>query len=647
MRSGAAYSTWWNGGLRTTAYFHNMIGLLTEIIGNPTPMEIPLVPPKLLPTGDYPFPILPQKWHLRQSIDYEVSANKAVIDIASRYRDTLLFNIYQMGRNAIAKGSRDTWTFTPRRIDALMAQIAKDRPAQAEATGRGGAGGGRGGTVPTKYLEQLQTPAARDPRGFIVPSDQPDFLTATKFVNTLLKNGVTVHRATAAFTAAGKSYPAGSYVVKAAQAFRPHVMDMFEPQDHPDDFAYPGGPPRPPYDSAGWTLAYTMGVRFDRVLEAFDGPFEVVGDVVKPAAGAIAAIKGKKPAGYLLSGQVNDAFRAVNRLLAAKEDVYRCAAPTTVGTVTWAAGTFYVAARPSTAAAVKAVADEIGVGFEATTTKVPAGAVKMRPVRVGLWDRYGGSMPSGWTRLILEQFEFPFEVVYPQTLDAGGLAAKYDVLVFVDGAIPERETTGPDPFMGGQPRTDDLPAEYRGQLGSITVAKTVPQLKQFVEDGGLLLAIGSSTAVATHFRLPVTNALVERTPRGEERALPSDKFYIPGSVLEAALDTTNPLAWGMAAKADVFFENSPAFRLGPDAGLKGVKPVAWYDSAKPLRSGWAWGQAYLEDAVAVIDAAMGKGHVFLYAPEIAFRAQPHGTYKLLFNGIYYNGGGKPPSPPKK
>jgi len=372
-----------------------------------------------------------------------------------------------------------------------------------------------------------------------------------------------------------------------------------------------------------------------------------VRDVISPAPGTIVAAKGKKAAGYVVSGQVNDAFRAVNRLLAAKEDVYRLGAPAAVGTATWAAGTFYVAAKPSTAAVVKKIADEVGLSVEATAVKVPAGATRMRPVRIGLWDRYGGSMPSGWTRFILEQFEFPFEVVYPQTLDAGALAAKYDVLIFVDGAIPERETAGPDPFMGGQPSTEGLPAEYRGQLGNITVAKTIPQLRQFVEDGGLLLAIGSSTAIATHFRLPVSSALVERTPRGEERALPNDRFYIPGSVLEAALDTTNPLAWGMPSKADVFFENSPAFRLGPDAALKGVKPVAWYDSAKPLRSGWAWGQAYLEDAVAVIDAAMGKGHVFLYAPEIAFRAQPHGTYKLLFNGIYYGGGGEPPAPVKK
>ena len=98
-----------------------------------------------------------------------------------------------------------------------------------------------------------------------------------------------MHRATAAFTVAGKSYPAGSYVVKRAQPFRPHVLDMFEPQDHPDDIPYPGGPPTRPYDNAGWTLAYQMGVMFDRVLEGFDGPFEKINGLQSPPAGKVTA----------------------------------------------------------------------------------------------------------------------------------------------------------------------------------------------------------------------------------------------------------------------------------------------------------------------------------------------------------------------
>jgi hypothetical protein len=142
----------------------------------------------------------------------------------------------------------------------------------------------------------LRNPELRDPRGYILPSDQPDFATATKFVNALLKVGVTVHRSSAPFTAAGKGYPAGSFVVKAAQAFRPHVLDMFEPQDHPDDIPYPGGPPTRPYDNAGWTLAYQMGVKFDRVMDKIDGTFETVQGLQKAPPGTVS---GTATAGYV------------------------------------------------------------------------------------------------------------------------------------------------------------------------------------------------------------------------------------------------------------------------------------------------------------------------------------------------------------
>src|SRR5689334_6100527 len=179
MRSGANYSTWWNGGLRTVTYFHNMIGILTEIIGNPTPMSIPLVADKQLPQGDWPLPIKPQQWHYRQSIDYEMSNNRAILDLAARFRETFLFNIWRMGMNSIERGSRDNWTVTPKRITALEAAASTGNPAG----GRGGRGGEAAGgdapggaafgarTLPTNlYASILHDPKLRDPRGYIVPS---------------------------------------------------------------------------------------------------------------------------------------------------------------------------------------------------------------------------------------------------------------------------------------------------------------------------------------------------------------------------------------------------------------------------------------------------------------------------------------------
>jgi hypothetical protein len=627
-REGAGYSTWWNGGLRTTVYFHNMIGLLTETIGNPTPIEIPLVPSRQLPSSDLFFPIEPQKWHFRQSIDYSVTANYAVLDIASRNRENFLFNIYRMGKNSIERGSRDSWTAYPHRVDAMKEAAAREadtsEQARRSSQGRGGA------SIPSKYFEMLRKPENRDPRGYILPADQPDLATATAFVNALIKTGVTVHRATAAFSAGGKQYPAGSYVVKTAQAFRPHVLDMFEPQDHPQDFQYPGGPPIPPYDNAGWTLAYQMGVTFDRLRDGFDGPFEKLeGLVPPPAAPFTAATSGV----YRVDPRVNHAAIAVNRLIAAGQNVSARAGA--------GDGGFYAAATPQSTEILQKAARELGV-VVTTLEGNPSGATAVRMPRIGLWDQYGGSMPSGWTRWIMEQFEFPFEIVYPQTLDAGNLNAKYDVLIFVDGAIPERDT--PPGQRGGffnvQPAAEAIPQEFRGWLGRVTVAKTVPQLKAFLEQGGTILTIGSSTSLAYHLDLPIRNALVEATGH-TFTPLPQEKFYVPGSVLRVSVDSSHPLSLGMPSTADVFFDNSPAFRLEADAALRGVRPVAWFDNATPLRSGWAWGQHYLDGAVSVADATVGKGRLVLFGPEILFRAQPHGTFKWLFNGIYAGGSTAP------
>src|SRR5580658_2472615 len=235
MRTNAPYSTWFNGGDRTTTGFHNQIGLLSEIIGNPTPMSIPLVSSKLLPNGNQPAPIGPrQEWHQRQSIDYVMTADLAILDVASRFREEFLYRIYRAGKNSIDHGNEDYWTLTPKRIAAMEAAYAKDEGGSAAGPGRRGGGGdapagdtgGGGGFnagMPIKYWEQLHTPDARDPRGYIIPSNQPDFLTATKFINALLKCGIVVDRATRDFQVAGKNYPSGSYVVMAAQAFRPHL----------------------------------------------------------------------------------------------------------------------------------------------------------------------------------------------------------------------------------------------------------------------------------------------------------------------------------------------------------------------------------------------------------------------------------------
>jgi hypothetical protein len=667
MRSGSSYSTWWNGGLRTTAYFQNIIGLLTEIIGNPTPMQIPPTATQILPRADLPAPIEPQTWHFRQSIDYSVTANYAVLNYAARYKDELLYNIYKMGSNQIERGSHDHWTISNEDMTRLQAAMATPSNAPAAgagaaptASGQGGRGGGRGGRggAPTAagggdapvpaagggpgggfggrggnalslatYNAVMKDPSHRDPRVFVIPSDQTDFATATKFVNALRYVGVEVQQATAPLTANGKTYPAGSFVVKAAQAGRAHVMDMFEPQDHPNDMDE-RGIPRRPYDNAGWTLAYQMGVKFDRLFDDVTGALKDVDGLAAPTPGKI---NGTATAAYLLSPAVNDSFTIVNRVLKAGGDVSRLNDPN---------GTFAIAANATSTPIVQKAVQELGVNVEGSAA-APSGRKLTQP-RIALWDTTTGSMPSGWTRFLLERFEFPFTVVCGAGFDDASLRSKYDVIVLPSGASfrPGGGRGGgggdePPPMAGAQPTNDpDLRSLCQVTTGGGGGGPDA-SVKKFVQDGGVLIGAGSAArTVSDLLGLPVSDYLVERQPGQEDRPLSADKFYVPGSVLRVAVDPTAPSAAGAESHIDVFFNNDPVFRLAPDAGAHGVRPVMWFDTAKPLRSGWAWGQNYLDGGTTALEATVGKGKAFAFGPEITFRGQPHATFRFLFNAIY-------------
>jgi hypothetical protein len=594
MRDGASYQTWWNGGLRTAVYFHNQVGLLTEINGSPNPMKIPFVADRLVSTGDQPNPIMPGPFSFRTAIEYSVTNNWAVFDVASRHREQFLFNAWRMARNQIARGQQDTWTMYPRFV--AEAKTAMNNRAGTE----------------DDFKRLLQRPDRRDAKAYVIPRPQRDFATATKFVNTLMRGGATVHRAEGRFTVNGTTYGAGSYVVFAGQPFRAHVLDMFEPQDYPNDFLYPGGPPKRPYDAAGYTLAFQMGVQFDRLLDLPKGEFQTLSEEVAPPRGVVEAAR--PGMGWWIDRSMVDHIVAVNRLLKAGKRVLA------------SGGDYYVAADAGVQELLDALTREKGLSFKAATAAPQAAWPRVKPVRIALWDRYGGSMESGWTRWLFEQYEFPHVVVYPADIDAGNLREKYDVLVLPDGAIPRERQTGE--ARGGPPPAERLPAEVRGMLGAFSTQKSLPAVKAFLEAGGTTLAIGNATVLAELLGLPIGNQLVDAAGK----ALSADKFYVPGSVLRAQVDTSSPLARGVPADVDVMFENSPAFRVA--AGAPGVRVIARYDSDTPLRSGWAWGQSALKGGAAIVEADVGKGMLILYGPEVIYRAQPHGTFPFFFNGLY-------------
>lgn len=601
--SGSRYSTWWNGGLRTAPYFHNSIGILTEMLGDPTPTPVPVVPDRLVPNNATPFPLGPQSvWHFRQGIDYSVSLNYAILNYASRHGDELLLNSYRMGRNSIERGRRDSWTLKPRFVSRL-----KQGYQEEEATFSRGA-----------YDSVYRAPELRDPRGYIITADQVDFPRAVAFLNALVKSGVRVHRATADFSVQGKHYPKGSYIVKTDQAFRPHVLDMFEPQDHPNDFQYPGGPPVPPYDAAGWTLVYQFGISYDRVLDALQGPFEALpyGELLSVPPGTVAAT-GR--GGYLLNASVNNTFKAVNALLADGIDVLRVP----VSTHGMPAGAFVV--PPNAKKQLIRLADSLGL-FPVPLDKPLRDARSVKPVRIGLFDYYGGSMPSGWVRWIFEQYGFPmWKQVYPQDIDRGKLNSEFDVLLFVGEGIPLPDGTGTG-IRNPLPSAMEVPAEVRHMAGAFT-AQSAKQVRLFIEAGGRVVSVGKGANLSYHLHLPIANALTD----ADGEPLSQEQFYAPGSIHSVFADTTDVAGWGMPAQVDVVHSNNTVFRV-MDTAL--VKPLVWYGTDPPLRSGWVWGAPFLANGVTGFRASLGKGDLYVFSQEITFRAQPHGTFKWLFNLLY-------------
>lgn len=622
-RSAARYSTWHNGMERSVAYFHNSIGLLTEIIGGPTPAKIPLVPDTQLPRGDEMLPIAPRDWHLQDTLDYQWSLNRAVLDYASRNRERLLFNIWRMAANSIARGNRDSWTVTP----TLVARLESAAPLKDEGA-KDAPRSGPKKVDPALYKALMQAPERRDARAYVIPPDQRDLPTTVTFLNALIKNGIEVERAEQPFAAGGKTYPAGSFVIRTAQAYRPHILDMFEPQDHPHDTDYPGGPPKAPYDITGYTLAYQMGVGFDRILDGFQTRLTPIGDLMAPPPGKIV---GSGAAGWLVGHETNNSFILTNRLLKAGIPVRWLSDAVTVDGAALQPGAIWVPASVQAKAILERSVTELGITAHAVAAQPAGPGIRLKPVRIGLVDRWGGLIPAGWTRWLLERFEFPFEQVFPKRLDAGQLQRDYDVLLFTDGAMPPKGAWGSD-RPSRQPDEKDTPAALRAMLGEASDEKTAPAVAEFVRQGGAVVAIGSSGRLAELLRAPLGAALA-REVDGERRSLESRSFYIPGSILRARVDTRQPLGYGLPAEVDMFFNSSQSFV--PATGEGRARTVSWFEGRDLLRSGWAVGQERLAGTIAVADVDIGRGKLFLMGPEVAQRAQSYGTFKFLFNALLY------------
>lgn len=567
------FDTWWNGGMRTAPYFHNMIGILTETAhASATPATYDPERfaktfedgrPTLTPSTYYPNPYRGGEWHLRDSCDYMVTASMAVLDIGARRRREWLHDIYRMGRDAIDAGSGET---------------------------------------------------------YVVPAGQWDDGTAVRMINALRWGGVDVERATRPFRLRGRSFAPGSFIIKAAQPFRPYLTDLLNPQEYPDLRAYPGGPPEPPYDITGWTLPLQMGVEVAR-FTAVDSLDEAGLVPVEWAAPLPSTVPDGSFAGYLLDPRPNGVFTAVNRLLEAGVAVLRSIDPITAGGRPWPPGAFFVGAGPD----VRPIVTDSVAGLGLTVAgldRMPSDQMMvLARARIGLYKAWGGNPDEGWTRWVFEAFEFPYDTLEDGDLRAGALRNRYDVIVLPDASYARM-------LSGLSSRA--APPEYTGGM----TPRGVSSLYEFVDRGGTLVALDSAAELPlVVFGLGVRDVTANRR---------ETEYYVPGALLRLQVDPTHPVGFGLPHETAAFLSQSPAFSLESDAaadpdGRATTKVVAWYPDDNPLLSGWLLGGGILQKHAAVVETRVGQGRVVLIGFRAQHRGQSHATFKFLFNAVTLGG----------
>lgn len=535
------YDLWWHGGFRSTPTRHNMVGILSEAASTRLGSPITIAPDSVRQPGrgvNYPAPWPGGTWRLGDIVRYELIASEALVRLAARDRVTLIDRFVGLGRRATEAGLAGN---------------------------------------PFAYLLP-PPPEQRDPEAW------------TGLANVLIAGGVEVWRAAAPLTADGRTYPAGTLVVPMGQPFRAHAKDLLEPQ------RYTPVADRPPYDVAGWTLPFTMGVRADVVNTPFSANL-VRAESIVPVPGRIEG-SGEM---FILKNRTNAESRAVAELLAARQSVTL-------------AGDSLIVRGPRARSILAERAARHGFGVTAARAATVSGSTRERLPRIALYQPWTASIDEGWTRWLFEQHGISYTTLHDSDIRKGGLRRRFDVIVLPD--IEENTIVrGVD--------SSRIPLQYAGGMGDVGAAA----ISEFVRGGGTLVCLdGSSNFAISRLNLPVVNVLAGGAS-GPQVSL----FYAPGSIFGVILGggggPNSPVTLGLPDSFHVYFENSAAFTVSGPARALVTYP------AQPLRSGYARFQERLEGKAALVEVPVGSGRVILFGFRPQFRGQTHGTFKLLFNAV--------------
>jgi len=573
--SSYAYDAYWPGGTKNTACLKNVIGLLTEVSSCRIATPVYVDPgelaggrkglPEYRPQMNFPNPWPGGWWRLRDIVDYELIASNSLLESCSAYREELLRAFWEMGRDAVARGERET------------------------------------------------------PFAYVIPFEQRDPAAAAQMVEILRENGLEAQVTQQPITLGEHgAFGAGTVVFKAAQPYRPFLIEMMERQRYPE---VRQGPDTKeifrPYDVTAWTLPLLMGVSWIRV----DRPFSAALAPWRESPWASPRVEGDGSDGWIVRASSDDAVTLANRLLARGVRVERALDAFVSNSLEFAPGDFVVTG--ANAALATKLADSLIVELHGLSAAPIVRRAPLRAPRIGLYKPWDASMDEGWTRLVLDRHDFKYTSLDNAALKKKGLASRFDVVVLPD--------VDKDVIVDGRAKSEDgsityqepLPPPYAGGIGKEGVAA----LKSFVEDGGTLVCMTSSSDLPLEeFGVPARNLVAKAKPA---------EFSLPGTLVRIRVDPTHPIGFGMPEETVAYCTRGPVFATSIPGANVGRAVVARYPeyADQVVASGWGTGMDRMTGRPAVIETALGKGRVVMFGPRVQHRAQTVGTYKLLFNAL--------------
>jgi hypothetical protein len=291
----------------------------------------------------------------------------------------------------------------------------------------------------------------------------------------------------------------------------------------------------------------------------------------------------------------------------------------TLGGTVYPAGTFIVDLSSISGSALSDIASATHVDMMGGVSNVRSSLLPTP--RIALYQSWVASMDAGWTNLLFDEYEFPYEDIHDADLRVGRLSDRFDVIVLPD--------MRPQQILDGHSK-GTMPPDYVGGMTEVGA----DNIRMFVESGGTLVCNKTSL----EFALQLFDMPIENTLRGVSR----NEFFVPGSILRMDYDTSHPLAYGMESRSIGYISGQYALEVvsdetgaqAPNGSDSGIHVVARFPDEPLLLSGFLAGEERLHGKASVIEAQVGEGRVVLFGFNVQNRAQAHATHKLLYNAVF-------------